>query len=350
MENILITGANGFIGSHLIDFLIEKDYNIYALDRPSANFNNVSYYTDGNLKFSNGEKLNFCGEPILIPSNRKNLFFIECDILNRPLLEKVIEEIQPKFIFHFGAQPYILPSWEDPVYTIRANVIGTLNIFEPIKKYKIKSRIMVACSAAEYGTTATEINRPLKETDPLLAAHPYGISKIAAELLARQYYINFGIEIINLKFFSQTGIRRRNDAPSDFIRKIAKIELGLLKPVIEVGNLSPYRDITGINNTIRGIWLAAEKGRPGETYHICSNKKFQIREILDIALSFSSKKIEVIENISDKIRKTDEDILIGDNSKIKNELGFEIIEPLEKTLEDMYYFFLEYYRKKKGKE
>ncbi|MHA2130816.1 MAG: GDP-mannose 4,6-dehydratase, partial [Promethearchaeota archaeon] len=251
---------------------------------------------------------------------------------------------KPKFIFHFAAQPYIIPSWEDPIDTIKTNVIGTVNIFEPIKKHKLNTRVILACTSAEYGTT-TKLNRPLNENDPLLAVHPYGISKVAAELLARQYFINFGIEIINLRFFNQTGIRRTKDAPSDFIRQIAQIELGLTNPIIKVGNLNPYRDYTDIKDSIKAIWLAATEGKPGETYNICSSRKMQIRKILDIALKLSNKKIEIEEKVSQRLRKSDEDVIIGDGSKIRSELGWAPSIPIDKTLKEMFDFWLGYYKK-----
>ncbi|MCJ7648546.1 MAG: GDP-mannose 4,6-dehydratase, partial [Candidatus Lokiarchaeota archaeon] len=286
----------------------------------------------------------FCNEEILIETNNKNLMFLECDITNSILLEQIIIKIKPDYIFHFGAQPYIIPSWEDPVNTIEVNVIGTLNVFEPIKKHGIKTRVIVACSATEFGTTAS-IDRPLKESDPLLALHPYGISKIAAELLSRQYYLNFGIESINLRFFNLTGTRRTNDAPSDFIRNIAQIELELKEPLIEVGNLEPYRDFLDVNDAVNAIWLAATKGSPGETYHVCSGKKIQIKELLNNSLSLSSKKIKVKENVDAKLRSSDEDMIIGDHSKITDELSWKPIKTLQDTLKDMFHYWLKIYEK-----
>lgn len=344
MEKILISGVNGFFGSHLTDFCLNQGKKVYGIDLPDHSLQNLTQYTNGQIKFSSEEKLKAFGTPIQIPTTNENFVLLECDLNNAALIEKIIQKIKPNFVFHFGAQPYVIPSWEDPVATIEANVIGTINLFEAIKKQKIKTRVVVACTSAEYGTT-TSINRPLKETDPLLAIHPYGISKIATELLARQYYINFGIEIINLRFFNQTGPRKIGDAPSDFIRKIAQIELDLSEPIIEVGNLIPYRDFTGIKDSLKAIWLSATKGTPGETYNVCSSKKIQIRQILNIALSFSSKKIEIKENVSQKLRKTDEDVILGDNSKIKKELGWDISIPIEETLKDMFNYWLNYYKK-----
>jgi GDP-4-dehydro-6-deoxy-D-mannose reductase len=344
MKKILITGANGFIGSHLIDFCIPKGYNVYALERSNQIYNNLSHFTNGKLSFSEEEKLDFKGESIKLPTDNKNLIILECDVKNSSLLEKIISNIKPNFIFHLAAQPYIMQSWEDPVDTIETNVIGTINIFEVIKKLKLKTRVILACTSTEYGTSA-QINKPLKETDPLLAIHPYGISKVAAELIARQYYINFDIEIINLRFFNQTGIRRINDAPSDFVRKVAQIELGLKDPVIQVGNLNSYRDFTDIKDSINAIWLAGLKGRPGESYNVCSNKKIQIRRLLDISLAFSTKKIMIKENVEHKLRKTDEDVITGNNSKIKKELGWKPNIPIETTLREMFDYWIDYYKK-----
>jgi len=343
MQNILITGSNGFIGSHLIDWCLKKGFHVYGLDRPNSSFKNLIHYTNGIEIFTEKQKKKIFGKKLQIQSNNDNLTFLECDIKNNSLLEKIISEFKPKYFFHFGAQPYIIPSWKDPINTIETNVIGTINVFEPIKKYKIDTRVILACTAAEFGTT-TDIGRPLKETDPLLAIHPYGISKIAAELLSRQYYINFGIESINLRFFNLTGVRRVNDAASDFIRKVAQIELGITKPEIEVGNLQPYRDILDIEDALPAIWLASTKGKPGEVYHICSGQKMQIKELLDIALSFSSKKIKVIENVQTKLRRTDEDIIIGDNSKIKSELGWGKKVPIQETLKKMFDAWMNYYK------
>jgi len=344
MDNILITGSNGFLGSHLIDFLIDKKFYIYGLDRPSSSFRNLNHYMNGIEFYPKNKKEEFLGNRIKIESIRENLIFLECDIKNASLIDKIILKLAPRYIFHFGAQPYIVPSWEDPVNTIETNVIGTINIFESIKRHKTNSRVVLACTAAEFGTTAS-IGRPLKETDALRALHPYGISKIAAELLSRQYYINFGIETINLRFFNLTGTRRTNDAPSDFIRKIAQIELGLKEPLLEVGNLHPYRDLLDIGDAINAIWLTTTDGTPGETYHICSSKKIQIKEILNISLSFAQKKIEVVKNAPHILRKSDEDIVIGDNSKIQSELGWNPKIPIIQTLKEMFDYWMEFYQK-----
>ncbi|MFX1277572.1 MAG: GDP-mannose 4,6-dehydratase [Promethearchaeota archaeon] len=344
MQKVFITGANGFIGSHLTDFFIYKGYEVFSLVRHGSNLKNLERYTNGESTFSSEMKKNIFNENIQIPVNFANLTLLECDLKNDELLHKILSHIRPNFIFHFGAQSNVVPSWEDPIGTIETNVIGTINLFEAIKKIKFKTKVIMACTAAEYGTT-TEIKRPLIEIDPLMAIHPYGISKIAAELLARQYYLNFGIDIVNLRFFIQVGPRKVGDACADFVSKVAQIELGLAEPVIEVGNLNPYRDFTGINDTIQAIWLAAEKGKSGEVYNVCSNKKTQIKELLNMAIKLSSRKIKVVENVPNRMRNADEDTIIGDNSKIRKELGFNINSSLEETIKETFDYWIEYYKK-----
>ena len=133
----------------------------------------------------------------------------------------------------------------------------------------------------------------------------------------------------------------------DFIIKVAQIHLGIAEPIIEVGNLNTYRDITGIKDTLQAIWLAATKGTPGETYNVCSGRKIYIQEVLEKILKFSDKNIKINENTEEKLRKTDEKIILGDNSKIKKELGFKISQSIDELLRETYDYWIEYFSSNK---
>ena len=222
-------------------------------------------------------------------------------------------------------------------------MIGEIYIFETIKRLDLNTKVIIACSSAGYGTQSKE-ELPLKETNHLRPVHPYGISKVGQELLARQYWINFKIPAVMLRFFNQTGPRKDNDACSEFGRKIAKIERGKKPPQMQTGYLETYRDITGIKDTIQASWLAYEKGKPGEVYNVCSSKATKIRDVLDYLLSLSSKKIQVHENTPKLMRHTDEPIILGDNTKIKKELRFEITQSMNDVLSDIFEYWIEYYK------
>jgi GDP-4-dehydro-6-deoxy-D-mannose reductase len=314
MKTAIVTGAGGFIGSHLVEFLLDKGWKVYAAVRPNKITRNLDHLKN---------------------SDNKHFVFREIDIKEALWVESIVKESQPDAIFHLAAQSLVKPSWEDPSNTITTNMIGTINIFESIKKYNLKTKVIIACSSAAYGTSFPE-ELPLKETNPIRALHPYGISKIGQELLGRQYFINFGIEAVMMRLFNQTGPRKVNDASSDFALKVAKIECGRMDPVIQVGNLDTSRDITGIKDTLQGLWLAYDKGKPGETYNLCSNKPSKIRDVLEHLIKLSTKKIKIIENTPEFLRITDEPIILGDNTKIMEELGYKPIQSMNEVLKDMF--------------
>jgi len=322
MNIAIVTGAGGFIGSHIVDMLLEKGWKVYGTQRPNQLTRNLDHVKDG---------------------KHPNFVLREIDIRNSDWVEMLIKETKPDAVFHMAAQSLVKPSWEDPANTIITNMVGTINIFEAIKKHNLQTKVIVAASSAAYGTSYEE-ELPLKETNPIRAVHPYGISKIGQELLARQYYINFKINAVSIRFFNQTGPRKVNDASSDFALKIGKIEAGKAPPVIEVGNLDTQRDITGIRDTLQGIWLVYTKGKPGETYNLCSSKPTKIRDVLTYLLSLSTKKITVKEQTADKLRITDEPIILGDNTKIRMELGYNPTQTINEMLKEMFDDWVAYFK------
>lgn len=315
-----VTGAEGFIGSHMVDFLLEKEWIVIGSIKPGVEKSNINHIT-----------------------HNKNFVLLEIDMLDQKKIEDLIKKYTFDAIFHFASQSIVKPSWDDPKYTIEVNILGTIYIFEAIKKHKKETKVVLACSSAQYGIQSKN-ELPLKETNRLRPVHPYGISKVAQELLGIQYWINFKIPTIILRLFNQTGPRKNNDACSEFGIKIAQIELGKKKPEIKVGNLSTFRDILGIKDTIQAIWLAFLKGKPGEVYNVCSAKRIKIRDVLEYYISMSTKKIKVIENSPDLLRLIDEPIILGDNSKIKDELGFKPTQNIYSVLKDIFDYWIEYYQ------
>ena len=178
----------------------------------------------------------------------------------------------------------------------------------------------------------------MKETHELLPLHPYGASKVACDLLAYQYYKNFGIKVVRPRLFNITGPGRTNDVCSDFARQVADMEEGRQKNVMLVGNLEPRRDITDVRDVVCALWAAANKAEMGEAYNICSGKAYSIREVLDKTIAQSKANIQVTVDKA-KLRPSDEPIVIGDNTKFSKKTGWKPKIPLEQTLSDMLTYF-----------
>jgi GDP-4-dehydro-6-deoxy-D-mannose reductase len=171
---VLITGVTGFVGSHLADFLLEKeDIEIYGTERWRSRTENIEHIKD-------------------------RVKLTECDIRDASSVKKLIEKIKPDKIFHLAAQSFVLTSWHAPQETLTTNIIGELNVFEAVRELGINPIIQIAGSSEEYGLVE-ENELPVKETNPLRPLSPYAVSKVGQDLLGYQYYKSYGLNIVRTR-------------------------------------------------------------------------------------------------------------------------------------------------------
>jgi GDP-4-dehydro-6-deoxy-D-mannose reductase len=254
-----------------------------------------------------------------------------------------INGFQPELVFHLAAQSYPTESWARPVATIAANVIGTVNLFEVLRRVPTRARIVVACSSAEYGMV-TPYELPVTEEAPLRPLHPYGVSKVAQDLLAYQYYKNYGLETIRARLFNCTGPRKVGDALSDFVRRVVWLEHHPEESVLRVGNLSTRRTILDVRDLIRALKALAYRGRAGEVYNVGGDQAHVLGEVVDRVLELSTRKDIEIQTDPKLLRPTDEPVIWGDSSRLKRDTGWQPSITLRETIAAM----LEYWRSRAG--
>ena len=302
----IVTGAEGFIGSHLVRFLAEKNWQVIA-----------GYRFPADNPF-----------PTL-----PGVEFLHLDLTDPKRVQQVFKKYEPTNVFHLGAQSLPTVSWADPVSTFQSNIMGSLHLFQAVRYMPRPPVVVSACSSAEYGHVPPSAI-PVTEDYPLHPLHPYGISKVCLDLLAREYFLDYKIPAVNLRLFNTTGPGKTNDAPSDFVRQLARIKKGLQTPVIEVGNLKPRRAFLDVNDTVRGFYLAAQKGQPGESYNLCAARTHEVGTLLRMLIKLSGLKVEV-RGAARLMRPSDEKIIFGSTRKFRNQTGWKPQRSIQQTLLSM---------------
>ena len=222
------------------------------------------------------------------------------------------------------------------------NIIAELNLFEAVRKQGLKDcRIQIACSSEEYGMVYPQ-ETPIREDNPLRPLSPYGVSKVAQDLLGYQYNQSYGLHIVRTRTFNHEGPRRGEAfVLSNFAKQVAEIEKGTKPPVLEVGNLDAIRDFTDVRDVVRAYTLALQHGVAGEVYNIGSGWTWRIGDALDELLKLTDQEIEVRQDPA-RMRPSDVMVLHCDATRFRNQTGWKPEVPFHKTLQDM----LDYWRQR----
>jgi len=316
-KKILITGATGFAGSHLTEYLvdIDNDSEFYG-----------TYLSDDSLKN--------------LEAVKNRISFIKLDLSNEKEVFELVGRIKPDIIFHLAAMPSAADSFSSPAKPILNNIHSEINILEGVRKSNLKDcKILIISSAEVYGNV-DKSDLPINENVSFRPTNPYAVSKLTQDFLGLQYFLSYNLKIIRVRPFNHIGPRQSPGfVVSAFSKKIAEIEKGKRNGVLTVGNLEAKRDFTDVRDMVRAYALAVSKGISGDVYNLGSGISYRISNILDKLLSLSKAKIK-IEIDKSLFRPVDDPELVCDASKFKKLTGWEPEIGIDTTLKDT----LDYWR------
>ena len=313
--NILITGGTGFVGSHMIDYIlkyaIKPDQKIYCTKRWMEDTKNVDHIDDDRFRF------------------------VDCDLLDAHSIRRAIEISKPEKVFHFAAQSFPEVSFKTPSITLQTNTVGTAHLLEAIKESEYDP-VIVSVSTSEVYGMPEEDEVPIKATNPIRAANPYSISKVGHDLMSQYYHKAFGMKIIITRMFSHEGARRGKEfALSSFAYQIAKAEKLKGEQFIYHGNLDSTRTYAHIDDAISAYWVCSNSDKFGEVYNIGGEQTCTVGDALDKLISMSTKKDLKKKLDQARVRPTDITLQIPDTTKFRHEFAWTPMKNLTNVCEDL---------------
>jgi len=309
---ILVTGAAGFAGSHLIDLLARDGRDVVAWHRPAA------------LRRRDA-----------ISGPRPGVTVEAVDLLDPAAVRTAVARVRPAVVYHLAGAAHVGESWTHTEATFATNVRATHHLLEALRLAGAAPRFLVPSSATVYRSA----DEPLTEDHPLIPESPYGVSKLAQELLASRAIADH-IDVTIARSFNHVGPRQDPSfVASSFARQIAEIESGQRAAELCVGNLDARRDLSDVRDTVRAYAMLVERGQRGRAYNVCTGRAVTVRELLDRLLARARTTIKVHVDPA-RYRPNDVPLVLGDPSRIQREVGWTAEILLDRTLDDL----LEYWR------
>jgi GDP-4-dehydro-6-deoxy-D-mannose reductase len=303
----LVTGGTGFAATHLIDLLLRESPTVHAWANP--------------------------GGKRIPASDGRSILWTAVDVTDREAVRDAIARTRPAVVYHCAGVADVAASWSTPARALKVNALGTHHLIEAVHAAALDCPVLITGSALVYPPSGG----PISEESPVGPTSPYGLSKLAQEMVAT---LSSGLRVLIARPFNHAG-PAQSDAyvTSSFARQIAEAEAGLSPAVLNVGNLESRRDITDVRDTVRGYRLLVERGTPARPYNVCSGQAYRVRDLLDVLVGMSRVKLEIRQDPS-RMRPSDNPVVLGDNRRIRDEVGWTPQIPIEQTLADL----LDYWR------
>jgi len=303
MARLLVTGAGGFVGSHLIELLEPDHQNITGWLRP------------GTTPLVRGARVTWR----------------DIEMHDREAVAHAIAESAPDHIYHLAGVPHVGESWEHTHETFAGNVLATHHLLDAVRRAALRPRILITSTAFVYAP----LNRAITEHDLVRPNSPYGTSKLAQEMLSKRAWEDDGIATLIARSFNHVGPRQ---APSfvaaSIAKQIAEIEAGKRAPRVMTGNIDSERDMMDVRDTVRAYRAMMTSATPGIPYNVSSGTAIKVRTLVELMTSQARVPV-AIEQDPSRFRPNDTPLVLGDHSRLTADTGWSPRIPLEQTVEDL---------------
>ena len=341
----LITGITGQDGAYLTELLLNKDYEVHGIKRRASSFNT--------------ERINHLYKD---KHNADVSFFLHYgDLTDGSNLTRIIQEVQPDEIYNLGAQSHVKVSFEVPEYTADSDALGTLRILEAVRILKMENKVrFYQASTSELYGKVQEV--PQSETTPFYPRSPYGVAKLYAFWIVKNYREAYNMYACNgILFNHESPVRGETFITRKITRAVAKIKLGLQNQLF-VGNLNAKRDWGHAKDYVEGMWKMLQQ-ETAEDYVLATGETNTVRDFCELSFKEVGINIEWQGNGSEEkgidssngnilvaidpnyFRPTEVDLLVGDASKAEKELGWKPLIDFKNLIKEMVRSDLELFKK-----
>lgn len=298
---VLITGASGFVGSHLLP-LVAADPGV-AIDAWTRD---------------------------VVPETR-GVRWTVIDMADRRAVARAVAAAPPDVVFHLAGAAHVGQSFSSVADTLETNALGTARLLDALRQHAPRARVLVVSSSTVYRASTSALD----EDAPLGPSSPYGLSKLAAERLAVRAWEEDGLHTVVARAFNHVGPRQSPAFfASSFASQIAAIERGTRPPVMRVGNLDARRDLTDVRDVVRAYRLLARHGRPGVAYNVCSGTAYAIGDLLR-SLIGSARVPVTVDTDPALLRPNDTPLVLGRHDRLTADTGWRPEFPIDRTMADV---------------
>jgi GDP-4-dehydro-6-deoxy-D-mannose reductase len=302
-RTVLVTGAGGFVGSHLLELLEQDDVEIVAWLRPGT-------------------------EP-LVKGSRVQWRNVE--LQDRAAVHSATADAKPSEVYHLAGVPHVGDSFAHTHETFAGNVLATHVLFDALRRLSLRPRVLISSTAFVY----LPVDRAITEHDVVRPNSPYGTSKVAQEMIATRAWEDDGIPSLIARAFNHIGPRQAPSfVASSIAKQIAEIEAGRQRPALAMGNLDTKRDIMDVRDTVRAYRAMMADAKPGIPYNVCSGTAVPVRTLVELLTSKARVPV-AIEQDPARFRPNDTPLVLGDRGRLQRDTGWAPQIPLGQTAEDL---------------